>query len=96
LSGEEEQASEHHSKQAGRAWEVNASFHWIKVILNARFEKVVKSQVASLMAEVFERGKTEANVDVKEMAIMRSGRNIFKNCVVGTMSELDWLHFRIT
>jgi hypothetical protein len=52
-------------------------------MLNARFEKVAKSQVASLMVEVFDRWRTEANVDVKKMAVVRSGRNIFKKLCCG-------------
>jgi len=41
-------------------------------MLKAKFEKVAKSQVASVMVEVFKRGRTEANVDVRKMAVARS------------------------
>lgn len=72
MSGLEEQASEHHSKQAGRDWDVKVSLNWARVVLKAIFEKAGKSQVESAVVKVLERGRTEASVVLSTVSVRRS------------------------
>lgn len=72
MSGEREQASEHHSKQAGRFWDRKVSFHWVRVALKASFEKAAKSHGESAMVEVLAGGRAEARAVVRKKRVARS------------------------